>query len=159
LEIRPRYGLKTLTGVETFEFDLFEGESSEREVLKYIHHKYPKAFKIEGYFKEYDIYVPEVDKSVEVKQDYKSQFTGNLVVEIEFNGKPSALSTTKADYWVFVTMSMWFWITPKQICECIREYKYTPATFVGKGDTKSKKAYLIKINHIENFSEWTQKIK
>lgn len=145
--------------METFELDLFTGESSEREVLDYIQKKYPKAYKIEGYFKDYDIYVPEAEKSVEVKQDFKSEFTGNLVVEIEFNGKPSALSTTKADYWVFVTRPNWFWITPKQICDCIRQYKYSPATFVGRGDTKSKKAYLVKINHIQEFSQWTQKKK
>ncbi len=145
--------------MDTFKLDLFTGESAEREVLTYIQKKYPEAYKIEGYFKDYDIYIPEVDKSVEVKQDFKSEFTSNLVVEVEFNNTPSALSTTKADYWVFVTRFNWFWITPKQICDCIREYKYTPATFVGKGDTKSKKAYLIKINHIEKFSEWTQKIK
>ena len=147
------------TGVDTFEFDLFTGESSEREVLKFIQQKYPKAYKIKGYFKDYDIYVPEAEKSVEVKQDFKSEFTGNLVVEIEFNGKPSALSTTKADYWVFVTRPHWFWITPKQICNCIRQYHYTPATFTGKGDTKPKKAYLVKINHIQEFSQWTQKRK
>lgn len=142
-----------------FELDLFIGESSEGRVLDYIKKKYPKAYKVEGYFKDYDIYVPEAKKSVEVKQDFKSEWTGNLVVETEFNGKPSALSTTKADYWVFVTRPHWFWITPKQICDCIRQYHYTPATFVGKGDTKPKKAYLIKINHIQEFSEWTQKKK
>jgi len=142
-----------------FELDLFIGESSEGRVLDYIKKKYPKAYKIEGYFKDYDIYVPEAKKSVEVKQDFKSEWTGNLVVETEFNGKPSALSTTKADYWVFVTRPHWFWITPKQICDCIRQYHYTPATFVGKGDTKPKKAYLVKINHIQEFSEWTQKTK
>lgn len=142
-----------------FELDLFIGESSEGRVLDYIKKKYPKAYKIEGYFKDYDIYVPEAKKSVEVKQDFKSEWTGNLVVETEFNGKPSALSTTKADYWVFVTRPFWFWITPKQICDCIRQYHYTPATFIGKGDTKPKKAYLVKINHIQEFSEWTQKTK
>lgn len=142
-----------------FELDLFIGESSEAAVLSYIQEKYPEAYKIEGYFKDYDIYVPEVNKSVEVKQDFKSEFTGNLVVEIEFNGKPSALSTTKADYWVFVTRPNWFWITPKQIYNCIKEYNYSIATFIGKGDTKPKKAYLIKINHIQEFSEWTQKTK
>lgn len=142
-----------------FELDLFIGESSEGRVLDYIKKKYPKAYKVEGYFKDYDIYVPEAKKSVEVKQDFKSEWTGNLVVETEFNGKPSALSTTKADYWVFVTRPHWFWITPKQICDCIRQYHYTPATFVGKGDTKPKKAYLVKINHIQEFSEWTQKTK
>ena len=57
---------------------------------------------MEGYFKDYDIYVPEINKSIEVKSDEKSKYTNNIVVEVEFNGKPSALSTSKADYWVLV---------------------------------------------------------
>ncbi len=138
--------------VETFELDLFIGGKSEEDVLNKIKQKYPNAFKIEGYFKDYDLYVPEVDKSVEVKQDFKSEFTGNLVVEVEFDGKPSALSTTKADYWVFVTKSAWHWITPKGICDCIRAFSYKPVEFVGKGDTKSKKAYLIKIEDLIKYT-------
>lgn len=144
---------------ETFNEDLIAGESTEKRVLSYIKTKYEKAYKIEGYFKDYDIYVPEADKSVEVKQDFKSEFTGNFVVEVEFDGKPSALNTTKADYWVFVTRYNWYWITPKSICDCIRHYKYTSVKFVGNGDTKEKKAYLIKVKDIESFSQWTQKIK
>lgn len=144
---------------DSFHEDLSMGESTEKKVLSYIKRKYPKSYKIEGYFKDYDIYVPEADKSVEVKQDYKSEFTGNLVVEIEFDGKPSALYTTKADYWVFVTRYDWHWITPKSICDCIRKHKYTPVKFVGNGDTLEKKAYLIKSIDIKSFSQWTRKIK
>ena len=55
---------------------------------------------IDGYCKEWDIYIPELDEGVEVKSDQKSKHTGNIVIEIEFNGKPSALATTKAKYWV-----------------------------------------------------------
>lgn len=143
----------------SFDEDLVAGESTEKKVLSYIKNKYADAYKIEGYFKDYDIYVPEVGKSVEVKQDFKSEFTGNFVVEVEFDGKPSALSTTKADYWVFATRYNWYWITPKSICDCIRQCKYTPVRFVGNGDEKEKKAYLIKVKDIELFCQWTQKIK
>lgn len=138
--------------IETFGLDLFIGEKSEEEVLNRIKQKYPNAYKKKGYFKEYDLYIPEINKSVEVKQDFKSEYTGNVVVEIEFNGKPSALSTTKADYWVFVTKSDWHWITPKGICDCIRDFSYKWAEFVGNGDTKSKKAYLIKIKDLIKYT-------
>ena len=85
----------------SFNEDLHTGEAMKQEVLKEIQKKYPQAYKIEGYFKDYDIYIPELSKSVEVKRDYKSKDTGNLVIELTFDGKPSALLTTKADYWVF----------------------------------------------------------
>ena len=73
---------------EYFKNSLAIGRTSEDEVCAKIRKKYPKAYVMQGYFKGYDIYVPETGKKVEVKQDKKSNFTGNIVVEIEFNGKP-----------------------------------------------------------------------
>ena len=70
--------------VNTFKRDLKRGEQIEIAVLNYVQQKYPKAYKMQGYFKEYDIYVPEIDKSIEVKSDEMSKHTGNIVVEIEF---------------------------------------------------------------------------
>ena len=87
---------------DTFYKDLESGKKIEKAVLSIIKKKYPKSYIIDGYFKDYDIYVPEKDIGVEVKRDEKSKYTGNIVVEIEFDGKPSALSTTKADWWAQV---------------------------------------------------------
>lgn len=129
---------------DTFDRDLEAGKLHENAVLKLIQAKYPQAYIIEGYCKEYDIFVPEVNFGIEVKSDQKSKFTGNIVVEIEFNGKPSALSTTKAKYWVFYDGYDYTWIRVKEIFRCISENKLTPVEFTGRGDTKSKKAYLIK---------------
>ena len=47
------------------------------------------------YYKEYDIFVPELNIGIEVKSDEKSKYTSNIVIEIEFNNKPSALSTSR----------------------------------------------------------------
>ena len=133
----------------SFKEDLKIGEIIEQNVLTHIHKKYPKAYKQEGYFKEYDIYIPEIEKSVEVKQDYKSKFTGNLVVELTFDGKPSALLTTKADYWVFALHERYIWTSPERIKIAIGNYGEDPAKFKGKGDNKYKLAWLIPIHFIE----------
>ena len=125
-----------------FRTSLESGKETENLILKIIKKKYSSAYIISGYCKEYDIFIPEVDIGVEVKQDKKSMHTGNLVVEIEFNGKPSALSTTKADCWVFYDGEELFWITPNKLRWLTRNM--TPATFIGDGDTVSKKAYLVK---------------
>lgn len=37
----------------------------------------------------------------EVKRDYEVSDTSNIAVELEYNGKPSCLSTTEAPYWVY----------------------------------------------------------
>ena len=79
-----------------FSEDLEVGHKSEKIILQIIQKKYPQAYMVEGYFKEYDIWIPEIHKGVEVKQDYKSEHTGNIVVEIEMYDKPSALMATGA---------------------------------------------------------------
>ncbi len=73
---------------DTFKRDLGRGEQIEQHVLSILRKTYPKAYKVEGYFKGYDLFVPEVSTSIEVKSDEKSKYTGNIVVEVEFNGKP-----------------------------------------------------------------------
>ena len=127
---------------KNFKDSLVIGHKSEDAVCAKIKKKYPKAHVMEGYCKGYDIYVPETKKKVEVKQDKKSNFTGNIVVEIEFDGKPSALSTTESDYWVFDDGEIYMWITPETLRQIVLPMH--AVTFTGNGDNKSKRAYLVK---------------
>ena len=128
----------------TFEEDLKVGHSAEQDVLKLLQTKHPSAFSIKGYCKEYDIFIPEISKGYEVKKDFKSKYTGNLVVEVSMFGKPSALMTTMAHAWVFVTPNQFTFIERERIKDCIIENNLQVRTFIGKGDTEPKKAYLIK---------------
>ena len=130
--------------MQTFARDLEAGNSVENIVLNMIKPKYPCAALINGYFPDYDIWIPEIHKSVEVKSDQKSQHTGNILIEVEMFDKPSALFHTKADYWVIFDGFDFLWTTPKKIFECIIFNKLRYAEFVGRGDTVSKKAFLIK---------------
>ena len=137
--------------MSSFYESLESGKEIERLVLSTIKKKYPTAYIIEGYYKYYDIFIPEKNIGVEVKRDEKSKYTGNIVVEIEFDGKPSALSTTRADYWVFYDGECYIWIEPdklRSICPIFEEIR----TFVGKGDTKEKNAYLMPKNIIKEYS-------
>ena len=130
--------------MNTFEEDLEDGHNAEQDVLKLLQTQYPSAVIIPGYCKEMDIYVPEKHKRYEVKKDFKSKYTGNLVVEIGMYGKPSALMTSKADTWVFVTPNQYGFIERERVKDCIIENNLEYKTFVGNGDTESKNAYLIK---------------
>jgi len=130
--------------IETFNRDLKRGKYHENVILEVIQKKYPKAFIKDGYCKEYDIFIPELKIGVEVKSDEKSKFTGNIVIEIEFNNRPSALITSKAKYWVIFDGYDYHWFLKDKIKDCILENKLKWVEFIGKGDTKSKKAYLIK---------------
>ena len=129
------------------------GQQFEKIVLKQIQQKYPKAIILVGYNKKGDIYIPEIKKFIEVKSDLKSHYTRNIVVEVAFNGKPSALSTTDSWYWVFVDGEYMAWIFPDLIWKCIIENKLKVVEFIGNGDTKSKIAYLIPRRLLYNYAD------
>ena len=141
---------------EAFKKDLAAGEETQDKVLKRIREEYPKAYQKEGYFKEYDIMIPEIDRTVEVKSDVKSLETGNYVVEVAFDGKPSALSTTTADYWVFYDSECLVWITPDNIWRAVKSLPIRE--FVGKGDEKSKNAYLCPKDYIRIVADFINPI-
>jgi len=139
--------------IQTFKRDLKRGKHHENVVLNYIKSKYKNAYLIDGYCKEYDIFIPEVNFGVEVKSDEKSKYTNNIVIEIEFNNKPSALITTKAKFWVIYDGYSYNWFLTDKIKDCIKDNNLRYAEFIGKGDTKSKKAYLIKKELLYKYKE------
>ena len=84
---------------------------------------------------------------VEVKSDEKSKYTNNIVIEIEFNSKPSALSTTKAKYWVIYDGYNYNWFLTEKIKECIKDNKLkllSPATILLKARCKEMSAWAAK---------------
>jgi hypothetical protein len=122
--------------------DLLEGVAVEQKVLAKIKEKHPSATLINAY-KGYDIWIPETSQGIEVKYDPMSNKTGNIVVEIEMNGKKSALTTTTADYWVFYDDNVFAWFKPMDIIYCIFVNKLRCVDFIGEGDSSSKRAFLI----------------
>jgi hypothetical protein len=127
----------------TFQHDLKRGIDIEVKALAIIQKKYPSASLINK-FKGYDIWIPELHKSVEVKYDPMSNETGNIVIEIEMFNKPSALMTTEADYWIFYDDNNFVLIKPIDIVNCIFINKLVYREFTGTGDNVSKKAFLVK---------------
>jgi len=135
-----------------FKNSLKFGRYAEVLVLKKIKNKYPGAYIDREYNKFYDINIPEIKTTVEVKSDTTSNDTGNFVVEVEMPvGTPSALSVTKATWWVFFDGRMLF-ITPGELKNIIKDNNLYPVQFVGDGDTEKKKAYLVKKELIESKS-------
>jgi hypothetical protein len=141
----------------SFKEDLAAGREVEEYILKRIQEKYPQAKLMEGYFKEYDIMIPEINKTVEVKSDVKSLHTGNYVVEIAFDGKESALSTTTADWWVFYDSECEVWIKPELIWKAVKGLPMR--NFVGNGDEKSKTAYLCPKEYIRINADFIKEVK
>lgn len=86
---------------------------------------------------------------IEVKYDRKAHETGNLFVEVFSRDKPSGISTTKANYWIFVIDKRQYAIIInieklKKLCRS----KYKDGGYVLGGDDNTSKGLLIPINFI-----------
>ena len=148
--------MKPINSTENFKKDLQRGRKIEEKILDICRQKYPCSVLIDGKFKDYDLFIPETNKKLEIKGDYRSCETGNIIIELMMFGKPSALLTTKADFWVVYTGLELLWITPIKIIECITVNNINSRILTGQGDTASKVACLIPI---ETFKRYCFKIE
>jgi hypothetical protein len=139
--------------VESFNEDLEAGEESEYELMDLARQKGLTPVKVEGKFKYYDFFIAETKTAYEVKRDWKSKFTGNVVVEIEMYNKPSGLITTKADLWVFDLPDCYITISPTSIKDLILLHGIKLVRFIGNGDTEPKRAYLVKRELLEQYAD------
>ena len=86
---------------QKFNEQLSQGQKYEKKCLEYL--EYDTVVHKEGYFKEYDLVINKdgVDIKIEVKSDRQASRTGNLAIEYECNKKPSGITSTEADYWIY----------------------------------------------------------
>jgi hypothetical protein len=137
----------------SFDQDLKAGHRSEDRVLHIIQKRYSQAKRIDGKHSPYDIIVPELGITVEVKGDYVSQKTGNIVIEVNHPiGTPSGLLVTTADYWVHDTGKELIWIKPQDIKDCIMVHNYQFKDIQGPGDWHAKRVYLIPVDTYRTFA-------
>jgi hypothetical protein len=148
--------VRHINSSENFKKDLQRGRKIEEKILDICRQKYPCAVLIDGKFKDYDLFIPETNKTIEIKGDYRSCETGNIIIELMMFNVPSALLTTKADYWVIFTGKELLWTTPIKIVECITTNNISSRNLTGQGDTASKVACLIPI---ETFKKYCFKIE
>ena len=125
-----------------FQDDLRRGVAVEDDLLRRLRAIFPNAKRAEGLHPQWDIEIPEIGKTVEVKYDPMSQQTGNIVIEY-FHRKPSAFSVSIADYWVIVTGNGEYWFSRQGILECILREGLEPACFTGTTDRHPKWVFLI----------------
>lgn len=126
-----------------------EGELFILSVIKY---KHPKAYRAEDVygdeaFSDCDIFIPTDNGKeivVEVKQDTTSRITRHIAVEFEYNGKPSGLAKSKADFWAFI---FWDWQGAKWVYAFVDSNQLhnmvSMCKKVGGGDYMASKMYLM----------------
>lgn len=120
-----------------------QGKKVENMICNFIKTKFPQAYVVDGYHPAYDIFIPETGAKIEIKQDLKANDTGRFLIECEFDGKLSGISTSEADYWVLVDNYNQIWIKTEALRYIIKALNLKKFIFVGDGDIKSKAAYFI----------------
>ena len=90
-------------------------------------------------------------KKVEVKTDRMAHITGNIYVEVYSRGKASGISTTQANYWIFIIQENDYALIInveklKDICRVIFQIN----GFTKGGDADSSQGILIPIKTIIN---------
>jgi len=90
-----------MTTYNKFQKDLETGHFYEKRSLLYLDYDDHKF--INGYFKEYDLELTKDGKliKIEVKSDKQASRTGNLAIEYECNNKPSGITSSTADFWIY----------------------------------------------------------
>lgn len=84
---------------------------------------------------------------IEVKSDRLAHKTGNVFIEYESRGKPSGLSTSHAEWWVFEIQNCFHVIPAKQLKEIARKYIQTERDIKG-GDDNTSKGILLPITEL-----------
>jgi len=134
----------------SFQDDLKIGSRAESGLLKKLRQAFPLASRAEGLHPDFDINIPELNKTIEVKFDPRSNDTGNIVIEY-FHNKPSAFSVSKADYWVIDTGVEVLWFTKEGILDCILSEGMHPVKIHGAGDRYSKWVFLIPLQSLRKY--------
>ena len=129
-----------------FEQDLKNGQEYEKKALLHIQQKYPKAYIIDGYCLDWDIYIPELQIGVEVKSDAQYKETGNFYVEYSCNGKSSGIAATKAQIY-YVYLDKLYIIKTKDLKDKCRKYLNTNRDKKG-GDNMASKGIILPITEL-----------
>ena len=143
----------TMAKINNFQESLRIGKVSENALMDLVRSVGKTPVGMEGLFKGYDFFVCETKTAYEVKRDYKSVLTGNVVIETEMPvGTPSGLKTTFADYWIFDLYNCYVFIRVSRLRDLVWMENLKLCEFVGNGDTTKKAAYLAPIAKLHEYA-------
>ena len=126
---------RNLTGrMNTWQQDSAYGDKMVDKILEIL--EITQYRKMEGYFKEFDVICVKGKDIVlrEMKADRWMAKTGNIAVEVFNRGKPSGISTSRADYWSIYSeeLNELYDIPMKVLKDCIDRQKYSELKSCGE---------------------------
>ena len=133
-----------------FKQDLIQGHIYELKSLNYL--EYDTYIHDKAYRKEYDLIIIKDDKQIkiEVKSDKQASKTGNLAIEYECNNKPSGITSTEADFWMY-------FVVFEDRDECYKipiedlRREVSDCKRVAGGDGMRARMYLLRIKNIQKY--------
>lgn len=136
-----------------FTEDLILGEQYQKLFLSMI--EWDSSEIAQGNFKPWDIRIQNKEELItfEVKADRQSRRTGNVVIEFECNKKPSGITSSTADYWIyFIIGSHQYYMIPREaLLDMIKENKYQ--RIVKGGDGYRSNMYLFRMTDFMDYLE------
>jgi hypothetical protein len=135
----------------TFTSDLKIGNQYEQKYVDMIDYDSYEISK--GCFKPYDIKVVNGDTTItyEIKADRMTAKSGNVVIEYACNGKPSGITSSEADYWIYfiVGTDEYIKIPTSDLRQLIADKKYTRS--LKGGDGWRSQMYLFPKTEFQNY--------
>jgi hypothetical protein len=139
-------------GFYKFSLDKELGEQAEYHLLTRIQIIYKNAYKILEKESKYDIVIPEINKTLEVKNDLMSYKTKNIAIEIYRNNKNnvdlSGINISEADAWVIYALNKIFFMPKNDLKNFAIDNKNNFKTIYG-GDNKRTLMIIIPIKILE----------
>lgn len=143
-----------------FDKDLPIAQKTERDVAEFLCEKAQMQFLGDNDDNKYDLLMQTREGrkiTIEVKEDFSCQRTGNVGVEYECRGKPSGIEVSQADLYLYKVhepdgKSRLYVIKTSLLKQMIKEEKYFRIVCGGDPGSNSMN-YLFRLNVIkENFS-------
>lgn len=133
-------------GNYNFQLDLANAKETEKAAVK----KLEKWLEIESvtfnddYKYDFLIKLPASSRTYEVKEDLMCGQTGNTVIEYEYRGKPSGISTTEADFWIYKFDDGFYQISVDKLRKVISDQLYFREVTGGDKGSNTK-MYLFRL--------------
>ncbi|MCC6723641.1 MAG: hypothetical protein IT258_03975 [Saprospiraceae bacterium] len=140
-----------------FKKDLVDGQAAELEVAQRLMARLGiPADDIEhSTSKGYDLKIISKGWTFEVKNDLMAHQTGNVAIEYESRGKPTALAATTAEFWVYKFAGQFFAFRTETLKRKIFEEKQYFKAVTGGDAGSNTKMYLVKV---EELKKWGKEI-
>lgn len=138
-----------------FKKDLVDGQAAEEEVAQRLMTRLGiTADDIERCTsKGYDLKIISKDWTFEVKNDLMAHQTGNVAIEYESRGKPTALAATTADFWVYKFAGQFYAFRTETLKRKLFEEKQYFKAVTGGDAGSQTKMYLVKVVELKKWGK------